>query len=234
MFNSISNKKVYEEVIEQIQKNIIEGELKKGDRLPSERELSELMNISRTSIREALRVLESMGVLESVHGEGNFICSNTDKSLLQPLSMMFKLNNGKYKDIFELRKVLEVENARLAAIRATDMDCRELISIIEEMEEESTGSNRNEILVELDKRFHNKVASMSKNCLIESLFNTASMLFERFIEDARSEIIQNDMADKFLLSQHHAICNGIIKKDEKEALKAMEAHMKYVEENFDK
>lgn len=234
MFNSISSKKVYEEVIEQIQKNIIDGELKKGDRLPSERELSELMNISRTSIREALRVLESMGVVESVHGEGNFICSNTDKSLLQPLSMMFKLNNGKYKDIFELRKVLEVENARLAAIRATDMDCRELINIIEEMEEESKCANRNEILVELDKRFHNKVASMSKNCLIESLFNTASMLFERFIEDARSEIIQNDMADKFLLSQHHAICNGIIKKDEKEALKAMEAHMKYVEENFDK
>lgn len=234
MFNSISNKKVYEEVIEQIQKNIIDGDLKKGDRLPSERELSELMNISRTSIREALRVLESMGVVESIHGEGNFICSNTEKSLLQPLSMMFKLNNGKYQDIFELRKVLEVENARLAAIRATDMDCRELLSIVEEMEEESKDANRNEILVELDKRFHNKVASMSKNCLIESLFNTTSLLFERFIEDARSEIIQNDMADKFLLSQHHAICNGIIKKDEKEALKAMEDHMRYIEENFDK
>lgn len=234
MFNSISNKKVYEEVIEQIQKNIIDGDLKKGDRLPSERELSELMNISRTSIREALRVLESMGVVESIHGEGNFICSNTGNSLLQPLSMMFKLNNGKYKDIFELRKVLEVENARLAAIRATDMDCRELLSIVEEMEEESKGKNRNEILVELDKRFHNKVATMSKNCLIESLFNTASMLFERFIEDARWEIIQRDTADKFLLNQHYAICNEIIKKDEKEALKAMEAHMKYIEENFDK
>lgn len=234
MFNSISNKKVYKEVIEQIQKNIIDGDLKKGDRLPSERELSELMNISRTSIREALRVLESMGVVESIHGEGNFICSNTEKSLLQPLSMMFKLNNGKYQDIFELRKVLEVENARLAAIRATDMDCRELLTIVKEMEAESKGENRNEILVELDKRFHNKVASMSKNCLIESLFNTASMLFERFIEDARYEIIQNDMADKFLLSQHYEICNGIIKKNEEEALKAMEAHMRYIEENFDK
>lgn len=234
MFNSISNKKVYEEVIEQIQKNIIDGDLKKGDRLPSERELSELMNISRTSIREALRVLESMGVVESIHGEGNFICSNTEKSLLQPLSMMFKLNNGKYQDIFELRKVLEVENARLAAIRATDMNCRELLTIVKEMEAESKGENRNEILVELDKRFHNKVASMSKNCLIESLFNTASMLFERFIEDARYEIIQNDMADKFLLSQHYEICNGIIKKNEEEALKAMEAHMRYIEENFDK
>lgn len=232
MFNSIPNKKVYEEVIEQIQKNIIDGKLKKGDRLPSERELSELMNISRTSIREALRVLESMGVVESIHGEGNFICSNTEKSLLQPLSMMFKLNNGKYQDIFELRKVLEVENVKLATLRATDMDCRELVTIIEKMEEESNGLNRNEILADLDKKFHNKVASMSKNCLIESLFNTSSMLFERFIEDARLEIIQKDMADKFLLSQHHAICNGIITKNEKEAIKAMESHMKYIEENF--
>ena len=232
MVNSISNRKVYEEVIEQIQKRIVDGELKKGDRLPSERELSEIMNISRTSIREALRVLESMGVVESIHGEGNFICSNTEESLLQPLSMMFKLNNGKYKDIFELRKVLEVENARLAALRATDMDCRELLTIVEEMEEESNKENRNEILIDLDKKFHNKIASMSKNCLIESLFNTTSMLFERFIEDARTEIMQNDMADKFLLSQHCAICNGIIKKDEKEALKAMEEHMNYIEKNF--
>ncbi len=234
MFKSISNRKIYEEVIEQIQRNILDGDLKKGDKLPSERELSELMNISRTSIREALRVLESMGVVESIHGEGNFICTNTEKSLLQPLSMMFKLNNGQYKDIFELRKVLEVENAKLAALRSTDMDCRELLTIVEEMEKESNGENRNEILVSLDKKFHNKVASMSKNCLIESLFNTASMLFEQFIEDARSEIIQKDMADKFLLSQHQAICHGIIKKDEKEALRAMDDHMSYVEENFTK
>ena len=76
MFNSISNKKVYEQVIEQIQKNIMDGTFKKGDKLPSERELSEKMAVSRTSIREALRVLETMGVVESKQGEGNFIFSN--------------------------------------------------------------------------------------------------------------------------------------------------------------
>ena len=100
MFNSISNKKVYEQVIEQIQKNIMDGTFKNGDKLPSERELSEKMAVSRTSIREALRVLETMGVVESRQGEGNFICSNIEKSLLQPLSMMFKLNNGSWSDIF--------------------------------------------------------------------------------------------------------------------------------------
>ena len=113
MFNSISNKKVYEQVIEQIQKNIMDGTFKNGDKLPSERELSEKMAVSRTSIREALRVLETMGVVESRQGEGNFICSNIEKSLLQPLSMMFKLNNGSWSDIFELRNILEIECARL-------------------------------------------------------------------------------------------------------------------------
>ena len=68
MFSNISSKKVYEQVIEQIQESIFNGELKKGDKLPSERELSEQMRVSRTSIREALRVLETLGVVESKQG----------------------------------------------------------------------------------------------------------------------------------------------------------------------
>lgn len=234
MFNSIDNRKVYEKVVEQIQRNILNGELKKGDKLPSERELSELMNISRASIREALRVLENMGVIESIHGEGNFVCMNSDKSLLQPLSMMFKLNNGKYQDIMELRRVLEIESTRLAASRCSNLECIELVNIVEKMEEETYGKCRNDILVELDKKFHNKVASISKNCLIESLFNTASMLFEKFIEDARSEIIQNDFADKLLFTQHKMICDAIINKEVKLATSAMKDHMNYIEENFNK
>ena len=163
MFNSISNKKVYEQVIEQIQKNIMDGTFKKGDKLPSERELSEKMAVSRTSIREALRVLETMGVVESRQGEGNFICSNIEKSLLQPLSMMFKLNNGSWSDIFELRNILEIECARLCSLRATDLDCRELESIVHDMERETFGENRLNILVDLDKKFHNSLSHMSKN-----------------------------------------------------------------------
>lgn len=229
MFNSIANKKVYEQVIEQIQQNILAGDLKKGDKLPSERELCELMNISRASVREAIRVLEAMGVIESIHGEGNFICTNPEKSLLQPLSMIFRLNNGKSQDIFELRKVLEIESSRLAANRATNIDCRELFNIVNQMEEETLNENRNEILVKLDKEFHNKLASMSKNYLIECLFTTSSMLFEKFIEDARCEIIKKDSADKLLLCQHREICDAIINKNEELSIKAMKDHMDYVE-----
>ncbi len=232
MFSSISSRKVYEQVIDQIQKNIFNGELKKGDRLPSERELSEIMNVSRPSIREALRVLESMGVIESIHGEGNFICINQEKSLLQPLSMMFTLNNGKDQDILELRRVLEIESCRLAVNRVTEKDCNELKTILDKMEKETYGEGRNGILAQLDKDFHNKLASISKNCLIESLFNTSSMLFEKFIEDARSCIIQSDLESKLLFEQHKMIFNAIINKNEKEVVEAMTMHMKYIEENF--
>ena len=233
MFNNISNKKVYEQVIEQIQNNIMEGLFKKGDKLPSERELSEKMGVSRTSIREALRVLETMGVVESRQGEGNFICSNIEKSLLQPLSMMFKLNNGSFSDIYELRSILEIECARLSAIRATDMDCRELLSVVEEMEQETFGENRYEILVELDKKFHNTLSDISKNYLIESLFSTISNLFEKFIEDARYKIIlfDSEQANKSLLIQHKKICESIIKKNQDMAVEAMREHMEYIMEN---
>lgn len=233
MFNNISNKKVYEQVIEQIQNNIMEGIFKKGDKLPSERELSEKMGVSRTSIREALRVLETMGVVESRQGEGNFICSNIEKSLLQPLSMMFKLNNGSFSDIYELRSILEIECARLSAIRATDMDCRELLSVVEEMEQETFGENRYEILVELDKKFHNTLSDISKNYLIESLFSTISNLFEKFIEDARYKIIlfDSEQANKSLLIQHKKICESIIKKNQDMAVEAMREHMEYIMEN---
>ena len=158
---------------------------------------------------------------------------NIEKSLLQPLSMMFKLNEGSWSDIFELRNVLEIECARLSALRATELDCRELLDIIQKMEEETLNKNKTEVLVELDKNFHNLLSSISKNYLIESLFITTSNLFEKFIEDARYKIISYDSAkgSTNLLIQHKNICEAIIKKDEHMASEAMREHMEYVIKN---
>ncbi|MDX5682251.1 FadR/GntR family transcriptional regulator, partial [Clostridioides difficile] len=170
MFNSIASKKVYEQVIEQIQYKILNGELKKGDKLLSERELSEQMNVSRTSIREAIRVLETMGVIESRQGEGNFICTNIEKTLIEPLSMIFKLNNGTLEDILELRIILEIEIAKLASKRITSSEVIELKHIIDEMRVETNKKDNNRVLVLLDQKFHSKLATLSKNYLIQSLF----------------------------------------------------------------
>ena len=77
--------KVYEQVIEQIKSKIKSGEIKKGDRLPSEREMAESIGVSRASVREAIRALEVVGLVESRQGAGNYIKTNFDNSLFEPL-----------------------------------------------------------------------------------------------------------------------------------------------------
>ncbi|MGX4599149.1 FadR/GntR family transcriptional regulator [Faecalimicrobium sp. JNUCC 81] len=233
MFYNISNKKVYELVIEQIQDKILRGELKKGDKLPSERELSESMSVSRTSIREAIRVLETMGVIESKQGEGNFICNSIEKSLIEPLSMGFKLNEGTWQDILELREVLELQTVVIAAEKATKDDCNELREIIEQMQKENDKLNFNsKKIVQLDQKFHNKIASISKNYLIESVFMTSSRLFETFIEDARERIIYNYRDEKTLFESHKMIYEGIKQKNPNLAYTEMKRHMSIIRESY--
>lgn len=232
MFNNIVSKKVYEQVIEQIQEKIFSGEFKTGYKLPSERELSQQMGVSRTSIREALRVLETMGVIESKQGEGNFICSNINRSLIEPLSLIFKLNNGTWDEVIELRHALELETVKFASQRVSKEEEIELGDIISKMEEEVNNKNRNEVLVNLDQKFHNKIASISKNYLIECLFLTSSKLFEGFIDDARKKIISRYSDENILLNQHKEIYQAIINKDSKLSYKKMEEHMNLIRENY--
>lgn len=233
MFNSISSKKVYEQVIEQIQESILIGELKKGDKLPSERELSDRMRVSRTSIREALRVLETMGVVESRQGEGNFICTNIEKSLIEPLSMIFKLNDGTWQNVLELREMLELQTVKIAAIKSTEEDCRELKAIVDDMKKETQQSSNKKEIVRLDQKFHKKLVSMSKNYLIESLFVTSSKLFEGFIKDAREKIIATSWTQEVLVDKHDAIYEAISCKNPDEAYNKMKEHMDIIRKSYE-
>lgn len=232
MFNSISSKKVYEQVIEQIQERILNGEIKKGDKLPSERELSEQMNVSRTSIREAIRVLETMGVIESKQGEGNFICINIEKSLIEPLSMIFKLNDGTWQNVLEFRELLELQTVKIAAIRATDKECMELKNIIDEMKEETNITYNSKAIVLLDQKFHNKLATISRNYLIESLFTMSSKLFEVFIEEAREKIISTYWSKEVLFEKHNDIYEAIKDKNPDLAYEKMKDHMETIRKSY--
>src|SRR6056297_4335974 len=108
-FKQIKNNKVYEQIIEQIRELIYEGELKKGDRLPSERQLKKDLGVSRASIREAFSALEMIGLIESRPGEGTFIKERFDDNLVDPLSLVLILNENVEEELLELRRVLEVD-----------------------------------------------------------------------------------------------------------------------------
>src|SRR6056297_1982532 len=126
VFEPIRPKKISEEIVEQIKALISRGELKPGDRVPSERELAALLGVSRPSVREAIMVLEAMGLVESRQGGGTFVRSLTQATLADPLSSMVEKNPRMLHHLAEVRMGLETWSAYLAAQRASDEEIAEL------------------------------------------------------------------------------------------------------------
>ncbi|WFD12058.1 FadR/GntR family transcriptional regulator [Tepidibacter hydrothermalis] len=224
MFTPVKSTKVYEHVINQIQEMVMDERLKKGDKLPPERELAELLGVSRTSIREALRALQVMGLIESKQGEGNFIRSNFDDTLFQPLSVIFKLQESKPEEILELRKMLEIETAALAAHKITDQEIEELKFIMNQLKECEDEDRK----VRLDKEFHYKIADISKNSLIVNILSVISSLMDFFIKDARKIILSNEKNKEILIEHHEDIFNALSKKNATEASICMAKHMEFI------
>jgi GntR family transcriptional repressor for pyruvate dehydrogenase complex len=227
MFNQVHSEKIYQQVNRQIQELILSGELKKGDKLPGERQLAELLGVSRASVRESLRSLEIMGFLESRSGEGTFISESNAPILLEPLSIMFKLNNGTFRDILEIRLVLEVEAAGLAAIRLTERDelkLRKLLRQLEECDDEGRS-------VEIDKAIHLAIAQSTGNYLIVTMLDAISSLMTSFIADARKIIVKNIKEQGCLEKIHHDVIAAICSHDPKQAQNAMRSHFDSVMES---
>ncbi|MCG4580162.1 FadR/GntR family transcriptional regulator [Clostridium cochlearium] len=223
MFSPVKNKKVYEEVIEQIKDMIYKGILKKGDKLPSERHMVEKLQVSRTSVREALRCLEIIGLIESRQGEGNFIKENFENGLIEPLSVMFMLKDSKSEEILELRKIIEIGTVQLAAKRISKSELDEL----KELKEKLKTLNKEENLAEIDREFHYKIAEASQNFLLLGVLNAISSLMESYIKDARKSILEEEGNRQELIKQHENIFEALNNNNEDEAIKAMTKHLDF-------
>ena len=229
MFTPVKSTKVYEQVIEQIKYMITSGELKKGEKLPPERELVEKFQVSRTSVREALRALQIIGLIESRQGGGNYIKDSFDDNLIEPLSMMFVLQNSRNSEILELRRVLEVETARLAAKNISDEELTRLKEIIDRMKDLPDEKEN----VVLDKELHYVIAKASGNNLIMSILTAVSSLMDSFIKEAREAIINKDENKSVLLEHHENMYIALKNHDEKEAGKVMKEHMNLIIRHMD-
>ncbi len=227
MFSPIKSTKVYEQVIQQIQSMIATGELKSGDKLPSERHLAEQLGVSRTSVREALRALQIIGLIEVKQGDGNFIKESFDQCLFEPLSAMFMLHQSRPQEIVDLRRIIEMETASLAAQRISDEEIEELRGLIHQLK------GFNEIQdeknsVKVDKEFHYKIAHSAKNLLLLNVLNVVSALMDNFIEDARGMILMDPQNKDVLIEQHENIFKAIENRNPKEASEAMGVHIDFI------
>jgi len=223
MFSPIKSTKVYEQVIDQIKNMIDKGTLKKGDKLPSERNLVQQLEVSRASIREALRALEVIGLIECRQGEGSYIKASFQDNLFEPLSIMFMLEGRNQEEIWELRKVLEVEAAGLAAKRITNVQLKEL----KELTQKFIDCDDEDINTEIDKEFHYKIAECSGNVLIFNILKTVSTLVDHFIVDARKLILMQEGNKEILFSQHNDIYLSIEKHSSTDSRQTMRVHLDF-------
>lgn len=161
------DKKAYESVIRYTKNEILSGRLKQGQKLPPERELAEMLGMGRTSVREALRAMEILGLVECIQGAGNYIAGNFEKSITELLSMMFLLQRINRQKLNEVRACLELKAAELAIDNITDKQIKHIKEILEKMD--SAGSEEAEAL--LDKQLHYEIAAASNNVILIQMLN---------------------------------------------------------------
>ncbi|HEU4345619.1 MAG TPA: FadR/GntR family transcriptional regulator [Candidatus Binatia bacterium] len=224
MLHAIKKTRIHEEVVTQIHELIREGRLKAGDQLPSERELAETFKVSRTSVREALRALETKGLIISRTGMGNFVADLPIESFVAPLAKLLIEEKTALADIFELRKLIEPHIASLAAERATKSDIDRMKRILEK---QSEAVSRGETGVEADAQLHFAIGQATQNHALEKL---VSGLME-ILSHSREESLQTSDRRRASIEAHRKILSAIERHDKTGAQQAMSHHIERVEEN---
>jgi GntR family transcriptional repressor for pyruvate dehydrogenase complex len=225
MFEQVQHKRIYEEVVEMIVQRIRSGTLVIGQKLPPERVLAEEMRVSRTSLREALRALESMGYIYSVTGGGNYVNSVSLEHVLSPLSAMVAQDKKLAIDIIEVRQHLEVHMAGLAAKHAIKQQIAQMYSAILNMQSEvEAGGNG----IEGDNQFHLEIARASQN----KAFAIIVELLAELLTESRKATLDIPGQPARSIQDHRDIFEAIQSGDEKQAAAAMTKHLRKAYQNL--
>ncbi|MCX5830010.1 MAG: FadR/GntR family transcriptional regulator [Deltaproteobacteria bacterium] len=228
-FQPIQAKKIYEEVVEQIRQLMENGTLKPGDKLLSERELAEKLQVSRASVREALRALEMMGFVEIKAGGGTFIKETSGDEIIQPLAMFLSIEKGSFFEIYEIRKIFEIAAAHLAAQRATPVDLAKIEENLEKMKAALTDDD-SEKGEDSDAAFHFSIAEATQNSWLLRLLNTISDSFHKSISVARRQLYLTPGYPQLLMDQHTKIYEAIRDRNPNLAQKVMLEHLSFAED----
>jgi GntR family transcriptional repressor for pyruvate dehydrogenase complex len=228
-FAPIKTKRLYEEIVEQIKKLITGGKLKPGDKLLAERELADQFQVSRASVREAIRTLEMLGMIDIRPGEGTFVRGGAGDDIIRPLAMFLAVERSSLLDMFEMRRIFETATAGLAAERASLEELDNIGSAVENMKERLNVQDP-EKGEEFDAAFHYAIAEATHNSLLTKLFKTVSGEFHKANSAARRQLYQDKPQNaQILIDQHTQIFEAIRARQPQEASRAMLAHLMFAE-----
>lgn len=218
--------KAYRKVVDYFRKKIISEDYRVGDKLPPEREIAAELGIGRNSVREAIRVMDMMGIISSVQGSGNYITCDLKKSMAESMAMMFAMDQVDFTQISQVRASLE-EKAYILAIKNAS---EEEISKMEGYVRELAVSGDDERSIILDEKLHYAMAAASKNVLIIDILDACSIVVHMFIGSMRKEIVQVSERFDVLKSSHLDMVAGLREKDVDRGVRALRAHFKLIDE----
>jgi len=218
----IKSTRIYEEIVRQVKAMIAEGRLKGGDRLPPERDLAEKFVVSRTSVREALRALESLGLVEIRPGEGTFVRQVSIEALVEPLALLMVSQREGIGELFEARRLLEPSLAALAAARATPEEIQEMERILEEQSKEIVSGRTG---LAQDAQFHAAIGAAAHNRAITRIAHAIMDL----LTQSREESLNIPGRPTRSHEDHRRILAAITRRDADGARKAMLDHIEAVE-----
>ena len=225
MYEVVQVERLYEKIVEQIERRILSGELKVGDQLPSERELGDQFHVSRTAVREAVKALREKGLVEVHPGRGTFITNSTSQAARHSLGLMMKIDQTEgARDLVEVREIFEPEIAALAATRASEEQIAGMQAAVTTMDAALADP---ETYIEADLDFHLALAEASQNSLIPTLID--------FIVDLlrvqRTRIFYVEGGPERGQFHHKRILEAIVNRDPEAAGKAMRAHLHQVRDD---
>ena len=215
-------RRLYEDIVQEFSSLIRHGVLKPGERLPSERVLADQLQVSRSSVREALRSLELQGLVISKRGSGTFINTDNLESMVALLASTLTSGADTLKHIFEMRHMLEPQIAALAAQRANKQEVAELESILEEQVKEIADGGTG---VDSDTAFHFAMASATHNSALVKVISAVEDILRR----SRNQSLQEPGRPQRSLASHREILGMIHSGDAAGARRAMEYHLTTVE-----
>jgi DNA-binding FadR family transcriptional regulator len=225
VYTPIQPSKIFEQIAEQIESRILSGELRSGDRLPTERELAEQFHASRTAVREAMKSLAQKGLVDMRPGRGTIVIDGTTQAVRHSLDLMMKYGQaGDSTNLVEVRGIFEPEIAALAAARATDAEIAAMREAVAIMDANLTNAD---LYIRADNDFHQALAKATQNSLILTLVNSIVFL----LSEQRKQIFMVDGGPERGQVHHKHILETIIQRDPEAAREAMRAHLQQVRQD---
>ncbi|MGA7878018.1 MAG: FadR/GntR family transcriptional regulator [Desulfoferrobacter sp.] len=229
MLKPIKPKRISDQVFEQLKDHIFKGHFKPGEQLMTERDLAQVLGVSRPTVREAMNKLVNLGLVEQRQGQGTFVSSPADNQRKNPLAAVINGQDASLLDLLEVRLGLECNAAALAAQRATEEDIRNLKEslqrMIEEIEQGDLGTNA-------DVSFHMTIAYATKNVMqIYIMKSFYDLMFYGIEENLRSLWTEPGNQEK-IIRQHTEIFEAIRRHDSSAAYEAMLQHISFVVDFF--